>query len=63
MNYSPIVIFGFDRPNHLQNMVTSLIDNNESKHSEVFFFIDGPTEKTDLKLHKEVLDYTNQKFP
>jgi len=63
MNYSPIIIFGFDRPNHLKQMVNSLIKNIESKESEVFFFIDGPTEKTNLKLHEEVVKFAKQKFP
>ena len=63
MTYSPIIIFGFDRPSHLKNMVTSLLNNSESKDSEVFFFIDGPTEKTDLRRHEEVVKFANEKFP
>ena len=63
MTYSPIIIFGFDRPSHLKNMVSSLLNNSESKDSEVFFFIDGPTEKTDLRRHEEVIKFANEKFP
>ena len=62
MTYSPIIIFGFDRPNHLQNMVTSLINNSESKDSDIFFFIDGPTEKTNLNFMKRLLTMQIKNF-
>ena len=46
MELAPIAIFAFDRPNHLQNMVDSLLYNDESKESVVYFFVDVPTDKT-----------------
>ena len=63
MDTAPIAIFGYDRPDHLQKMVESLILNEESKNSNVFFFVDGPTDKTDLKKHERVVEFASKKFP
>jgi len=53
MVYAPIVCFGFDRPHHLENMLTSLEMNSESSESDVYICIDGPSEKTDISLHEQ----------
>ena len=63
MELAPIAIFAFDRPNHLQNMVDSLLYNDESKESVVYFFVDGPTDKTNLKEHELVTRIAEQRFP
>lgn len=55
MTLSPIVIFGFNRPNHLDNMLKSLNKNPEAKESKVFFFIDGYDNKND-ELINETLE-------
>lgn len=44
MNYAPIVVFGFNRPDALRNTVASLLRNEEAKHSDLFVFVDGPRE-------------------
>ena len=54
MTNSPILCFGFDRPMHLERMLTSLENNEESKTSTVFICIDGPTKDTDLEFEVEV---------
>ena len=41
MEFSPIVVFGFNRPKHINRMLESLSDNLESVDSEVIFYIDG----------------------
>lgn len=46
--YSPIAIFCFDRPKHLENLLTSLSQNKEFKDSIVYFFQDGYKENTNL---------------
>tara|TARA_Y100000741_G_scaffold227513_1_gene173784 strand:+ start:31 stop:981 length:951 start_codon:yes stop_codon:yes gene_type:complete len=51
---SPIAIFGYDRPEHLENLLKSLIKNSESKDSTVYFFIDGIKKSTNLKRHADV---------
>lgn len=44
MNYSPIVVFGFNRPDALKETIASLLRNEEAKHSDLFVFVDGPRE-------------------
>ena len=44
MIYSPIVVFGFNRPNALKNTIASLLRNEEAKDSDLFVFVDGPRE-------------------
>ena len=34
---SPIIIFSYNRPKHLNNLLNSLIKNNISKLSKIFF--------------------------
>jgi len=62
MDYSPIVCFGFDRPNHLDNMLKSLENNIESKNSIVYICIDGPTNETDVSMHKKTVDIANKNW-
>lgn len=42
MTYAPIVVFGFNRPDALKNTITSLLQNEEAKLSDLFIFVDGP---------------------
>lgn len=42
MNYSPIIIFAFNRVDTLRNTVSSLLNNEEAKESELFVYVDGP---------------------
>lgn len=41
MNYAPIVIFAFNRPEALKNTVISLLTNEEAKASNLYIFVDG----------------------
>lgn len=41
MKLAPIVIFCFDRPNHLEKLLISLKSNEEFKESEIYIFQDG----------------------
>ena len=59
MSYAPIVIFGFDRPLHLENMIKSLSANVEAQESEAHIFIDGPTNKVDMDNYKKVNPFTS----
>ncbi len=42
MNYAPIVVFGFNRPDALKNTIASLQRNRESADSDLYVFVDGP---------------------
>lgn len=45
MTYAPIVVFGFNRPDALQNTINSLLQNTEAKFSDLYVFVDGPREE------------------
>lgn len=51
---SPIVIFAFNRPQHLSRLLDSLSTNAESLSSEFYFFIDGPRSESEAILVEEV---------
>ena len=51
---SPIIIFSYNRPKHLNNLLNSLIKNNISKLSKIFFLCDGPKNKNDIKKISEI---------
>lgn len=42
MEYAPIAIFAFNRPDTLKNTIESLLCNEESHESDLFVFVDGP---------------------
>lgn len=44
MNYSPIVIFAFNRLSSLKACVDSLLSNLEASESDLIVFVDGPRE-------------------
>lgn len=47
---SPIIIFSYNRPKHLNNLIDSLILNKATKLSKIFFFCDGPKNNYDHKM-------------
>ena len=59
MNYAPIVVFGFNRPDALKNTIASLLNNEEAKFSDLFVFVDGPREGKmgEKEKVKEVREY------
>ena len=59
---SPIAIFGYDRPIHLQNLLSSLMENDESRDSDVYFFIDGIKNETNLANHQSVVEIINKNW-
>ncbi len=50
---APIVIFAFNRPKHLAELLRSLSQNREFAESELYIYIDGPRDNSDLKLVEE----------
>jgi len=44
MSFAPVVVFGYNRPKHLENTLTVLADNDIALKSEVFIFLDGKKE-------------------
>jgi len=43
----PVVIFAFNRPKHIGDLMTSLSLNPEASETEIFVYIDGPRNGTD----------------
>ena len=50
---APIVIFAFNRPNHLAQLLKSLLQNKEFADSDLYIYVDGPRNNSDLKLVQE----------
>jgi hypothetical protein len=44
---APIVIFAYNRPEHVKRCLNSLQRNFEFNKSQVYFFLDGPKDKSD----------------
>lgn len=59
MNFAPIIIFAFNRPDALKATVESLKKNPESKDSELYIFIDGPRNEEDETKVEEVNSYVS----
>jgi Glycosyl transferase family 2 len=53
---SPIAIFGFNRPIHLENCIQSLLKNPEFLDSQVHIFIDGPRSSSERNLVNQTVD-------
>ena len=45
----PIIIFSYNRPNHLKKTLMALIQSTTIKHHKIFFFNDGPKNYKDKK--------------
>jgi hypothetical protein len=49
VDFSPIVIFAFNRPDHLQQVLSALSQNEEFNLSPFFIYCDGPRNKDDCQ--------------
>ncbi|MDO4802728.1 MAG: glycosyltransferase [Prevotellaceae bacterium] len=54
MDYAPIVLFAFNRPDRLKATIETLLKNEEAKGSELFVFVDGA--RMDKEGEKEKVD-------
>lgn len=50
---APIVVFAYNRPNHLLRCLNSLLTNPESSESSLHIFVDGPKNDKDKDLVEE----------
>lgn len=60
MNYAPIALFTYNRPDHTQQAVESLLTNAEAKHSDLFIFSDGPKSDKAVEGVKANREYIHQ---
>ena len=58
-NYPPLVIFAYNRPKKLENLLSSLSQNKEFKYINVYFFVDRGVDKVNKEKNKEVIDVIN----
>lgn len=54
MRYAPVVIFGYNRPEHLRRTINALAENYGAKNTEIFLFLDGAKGNRDNELVEEV---------
>ena len=52
--YAPIIVFAYNRPEHLERTLKALSANPEAKDSSLFVFIDGPKNELEKKKNKQV---------
>ena len=62
MKFSPVVIFAYNRPDHLLNLLTSLSTNPELKNTDGYIFIDGPKGDIDLKRNQKTLEVAKREW-
>jgi len=56
-NLAPIVLFAYDRPDHTQKVINSLLRNEEAKDSELIIFSDGPRTQEAIKSVRSLRGY------
>ena len=59
--HTPIIIFSYNRPKHLNNLINSLIKNKVSKSTKFFFYCDGPKNNYDKRRIKEIKNILDKK--
>lgn len=50
--FAPIIVFAFNRPIALKNTIESLLNNEESKESDLFVFVDGARDNKEGEYEK-----------
>ena len=60
MEFSPVIVFCYNRPGHLNNLLYSLEQNKESLDTDVYIYIDGCEDEKDLKDNKSVIKIAEQ---
>ncbi len=55
--YSPVVIFAYDRPKHLMQVIESLKKNKEHEHTHLHIYCDGPRSEANKKNTDLVRNY------
>ena len=62
MNISPIIIFTYNRLDHLDTLISSLEKNNLYNKSKILVFSDGPKNDTDKKKIKKIRIHLKKKL-
>ena len=54
--FAPVVIFAYNRPDKLNNLLESLSKNKELNSSNLYFYIDHYKNNEDMKRNQEVIE-------
>ena len=57
MNFAPVILFAYNRPNHIKRTIESLLKYNEVKETDLFIFSDAPKREEDKLKVKQVREY------
>ena len=57
MKFAPIALFTYNRADHTQSAVESLLRNTEASQSDLFVFSDGPKNETKIEGVKQNREY------
>lgn len=63
MNYAPVVVFGYNRADMLENLFKSLEKNENVNQMDLFIFLDIPDrrkKRQDIRLSARVIEYVNE---
>jgi|TARA_Y100000389_G_C17469792_1_gene529268 hypothetical protein len=59
-NLAPVIIFAYNRPRHLRQLLQSLSENDLACHSDVFIYIDKPVKEIDITNNQAVVNIANE---
>lgn len=62
MDKTPVIIFGYNRPLHLERTLTSLFANKEVRDTEAFIYIDAASKEVDELNNREVISIVSNKL-
>lgn len=57
MKLAPVILFAYNRPNHIKRAIESLLKNKEAGESELFVFSDAPKGEEDELKVEQVREY------
>lgn len=57
---APVIIFAYNRLTSLKKMIESLQKNSESKLTNIYVFVDGPKNESDILFVNNVCDYVKK---
>ena len=59
MNYAPIALFAYNRPNHLKKTLDALALNEGAAESELYIFCDGPKQNAPADVRHNINEVVN----
>lgn len=61
-NYAPVVLIGFNRPEHFKNTIQALAQNYGATETNLYCYIDGARNSDDKYSQKIMVDIANEHF-